>query len=343
MEIGNLISKYDSQNQFEVLINSYKQIENTWKNKIELESKLSENLNNIIVCGMGGSAISGDLLADFLGNEIQIPIIVNRDYTLPEFANDKSIVIISSYSGNTEETLSCFDEAIEKKCKIIAISTSGQVKELAKQNKIPWVMLEKGFQPRYALGTSFFTLIRILQELKLIPSQDKIVKEIIAVWKKSGTEYSNNKNEAIKYAEELIGFIPVIYSSEEFRSVAYRLKCQFNENSKLHAFHNTIPELNHNEIIGWETVLEKQFNAKLLFILDEEYHPQVMRRFEITKDLIQKKGIEIIALKSNEKNVKVRIMDLIYLGDWITFYLAVLRGYDPSEIDYINYLKEHLT
>ena len=141
----------------------------------------------------------------------------------------------------------------------------------------------------------------------------------------------------------MIGFIPVIYSSEEFRSVAYRLKCQFNENSKLHAFHNTIPELNHNEIIGWETVLEKQLNAKLLFILDEEYHPQIMRRFEITKDLIQKKGVEIIVLKSNEKNIKVRIMDLIYLCDWITFYLAVLRGYDPSEINYINYLKEHLT
>ena len=343
MNIEKLISKYDTKNQFDVLINSYKQIENAWKNKIELESKLSKNLNNIIICGMGGSAISGDLLTSYLKHEPKFPLLVNRGYELPEFANDKSIVIISSYSGNTEETLSCFDKAIGKKCKIVALSTGGQVKDFAQQNKIPWVMLEKGFQPRYALGTSFFTLIKIMQELKLIPSQDKVVEEIITVWKKNGTEYSNNKNEALRYAEELIGYIPVIYSSEEFRSVAYRLKCQFNENSKLHAFHNTIPELNHNEIIGWETVLEKQFNAKLLFILDEEYHPQVMRRFEITKDLIQKKGIGIIALKSNEKNVKVRIMDLIYLGDWITFYLAVLRGYNPSEIDYINYLKEHLT
>jgi glucose/mannose-6-phosphate isomerase len=122
-------------------------------------------------------------------------------------------------------------------------------------------------------------------------------------------------------------------------AVGYRLKCQFNENSKLHAFHNVIPELNHNEIIGWESFLEKQFNAKLILILDKIYHPQIKKRFEITSSLIS--GDKII-LDSSETDFKLRIMDLIYLGDWITYYLALLREYDPTEIENINILKEKL-
>ena len=162
------------------------------------------------------------------------------------------------------------------------------------------------------------------------------------LWKNKGIEYSGEENIALKLAEELAGFIPLIYSSAKFEAIGYRLKCQFNENSKLHAFNNVIPELNHNEIIGWETFQEKQLNAKLITIVDNDYHPQILNRFELTKELAQKSGVEIIVLKSSEKNIKVRIMDLIFLGDWITYYLAVLRGFDPSEIDYIQELKQRL-
>jgi glucose/mannose-6-phosphate isomerase len=342
MEIKKLIKKHDTQNQFKVLIESYRQIENAWENKVDIDSSYTKNINKIVVAGMGGSAISADLLKPFLLDELQIPLFVNRDYVLPKFADEKTLMIISSYSGNTEETISCFKEAVKKGCKIITVSTGGWIKKFAKENGFPCINLKEGFQPRFALGVSFFTLLKILQSVELIPSQDKVVNEITLLWKNKGIEYSGEENIAIKYAEELIGFIPLIYSSAYFEAISYRLKSQFNENSKLHAFSNVIPELNHNEIIGWETFQEKQLKAKLINILDTDYHPQIMKRFELTEELAQKSGVEIIVLKSNEINIKVRIMDLIFLGDWITYYLAVLRGFDPSEIDYIHELKQRL-
>ena len=342
MEIKKLIEKHDTQNQFKVLIESFRQIEYAWENKLDIGSSHVKNINNIVIAGMGGSAISADLLKPFLKDELQIPLFVNRDYVLPKFADEKTVVIISSYSGNTEESISCFKEAVKKGCKIIAVSTGGWIKNFADDNNVPCINLKEGFQPRFALGVSFFTLLKILQSVNLIPSQDEVVNAITLLWKKKGIEYSGEENIALKHAEELVGFIPLIYSSANFEAIGYRLKCQFNENSKLHAFNNVIPELNHNEIIGWETYQDKQLNAKLITIVDIDYHPQILNRFELTKELAQRSGVEIIVLKSNEENIKVRIMDLIFLGDWITYYLAVLRGFDPSEIDYIHELKQRL-
>ena len=190
------------------------------------------------------------------------------------------------------------------------------------------------------MGLSFFSLLKILQELSIISSQDSIVTKIISLWKEKGIQLSNEPNKAIDIARELIGFIPVIYTAADVTSaIGYRIKCQFNENSKLHAFHNVIPELNHNEIIGWESFQDKQFNAKLILILDKIYHPQIKKRFDITTSLIP---CEKIFIESNEEDFKLRLMDLIYLGDWISYYLALFRGFDPTEIENINILKEKL-
>ncbi len=340
MKIKEYVSKYDPQNQFDVLVNTYKQIESAWTNKIEAGQLKGKSFNSIVVTGLGGSAISGDLMANFLGDELKIPFVVNRNYHVPAFANENTLLIVSSYSGNTEETISVFKEGLEKKCSIICSTTGGKIGKIAADNKIPVVNVMPGFQPRYSLGLSFFTLLKILQELNIIPSQEKVVNKITALWKRQGIQYSKEENKALDYARELTGFIPVIYSAVDVTSaVGYRLKCQFNENSKLHAFHNVIPELNHNEIIGWESFLEKQFNTKLIMIRDKSYHPQITKRFEISSSLIH---CEKIYLESSEEEFKLRLMDLIYLGDWITYYLALVRGYDPSEIENINILKEKL-
>lgn len=343
MNINTLIKKYDSQDQFKVLIESYKQVTNAWNAKIDLVSELADNIDNIVVAGMGGSAISAELLKTFLHDELTKPFIVSRDYTLPGFANERTLVIISSYSGNTEETISCFKDALERKCKIVSLSTGGWTHDFAKNNHLTWLNLERGFQPRFAFGTSFFSLLKIFQALRFISDQENIVAKITELWKIKGGEYSQQKNISLTYAEQLIGFIPIIYSSARFESIGYRLKCQFNENSKLHAFNNVYPELNHNEIIGWETFSDKEFKAKVISIVDDSYHPQVLKRIEITNELASKSGVEIISLKSNEENIKVRIMDLIYLGDWITYYLSILRTHDPSEIDYIHEMKQRLS
>src|SRR3989304_3264557 len=222
MNVSALIKKYDTQNQFQVLIDSCKQIENAWENKFELDPLLERELNNIIICGMGGSAISADLLKCFLGEELQLPLFVNRDYSLPAFANKRTLVIISSYSGNTEETISCFKEAVEKKCNVAAVSTGGRIKDYAIEKKIPRINLEEGYQPRFALGASFSTLLKILQSINLIPNQNGVIGNIVSLWKTKGIEYSKEKNSALRIAEDLIGFIPIIYSSVSFEPVAYR-------------------------------------------------------------------------------------------------------------------------
>jgi glucose/mannose-6-phosphate isomerase len=340
--LKNFISKYDLQNQFNVLRETHAQIDDAWRNKINVTRIDSRNISAVLICGLGGSAINGDLLSDFLSDETKIPIIVNRNYDLPKFVNKNWLIIISSYSGNTEEAVSCFEQALELNANIVTLSSGGKVEDIAKHNSIQHIKLKSGFQPRYALGLSFFTLLKIFQELNLINKQDKTVEAISRLWKKKGEEYSKENNLALEIAKKMVGFIPVIYSSEMLSSTGYRFKCQLNENSKLHAFHHVIPEMNHNEIIGWETQKEKQFNSKIIILHDIDYHPQIKKRYFIFSELVASKGVEVIKLSSRGKIFKVRIMDLIYLGDWISFYLALLRGKDPSEIDFIHEMKKRL-
>ena len=342
MQIKDFIQKYDTQNQFKVLRETYKQAADVWNNKINL-SKLKKNkFSSIVFCGLGGSAISGDLLCDYLSGELEIPILVTRGYNLPKFVNENTLVIISSYSGNTEETISCFEQALKKNSKIVVITSGGKIGAIAEANSMPIVNIQGGFQPRYALGLSFFSLLKIMQELG-IASEENRAKKIIDLWQKRGDEYAEDHNKAFQIAQQIVGFIPVIYSSEFLSSTGYRLKCQLNENSKLHAFHNTLPEMNHNEIIGWESYKEKQFHSKVIYLIDKEYHPQNKKRFETLKEMLAEQNIEVLTISSDEENKKVRIMDLIFFVDWISFYVSVLRGFDPSEIDFIHRMKQRLT
>ena len=341
MKIKEFIEKYDTQNQFEVLKNSYKQVINAWNNKIDLSNLKKNKYSTIVYCGLGGSSISGDLLVDYLSGELSIPFIVVRGYDLPAGVNKDTLIIISSYSGNTEETISCFNQALKKNCKIVAITSGGKVEQEAIKYKIPLIKIESGFQPRYALYLGFFSLLKLMQEIGFV-NEDQLVKKIIDLLSKRGEELSKENSRAVYIAEQLIGFIPVIYSAGFLSSAAYRFKCQINENSKLHAFHHILPEMNHNEIIGYESYKEKQLNAKVIYLLDKDYLPQLLKRFNILKELLSNQKLDILSLESSENDKKVRIMDLIFLCDWISFYAAVLRGYDPSEIDFILEMKKRL-
>lgn len=344
MKISEIIQKYDTQNQFQVLKETYKQIEFTILNSYPDFGFKKDQINKIIVSGLGGSAISGDLLKNFLKDELTVPVIVNRNYFLPSFADEKTLLIASSYSGNTEETLASFSEAVKKECRIICISTGGKIEKLAEEHSVPFIRLEKGFQPRYALGLSFFTLLKVFEKLELINPQKEITETILNLWRRKADEYSTEENIAVTTAQQLLGFIPVIYSASDYtNAVGYRFKSQINENSKLHAFHHEFPEMNHNEIIGWESHQQKTLHTKVIYILDETYHPQIRKRFQIVSEFIKKADVEIISLESREKDFKARIMDLIFLVDWISFYLGVIRGFDPNEIEYINLLKERLS
>jgi len=343
MTIKDLVKKYDPELQFDVLKNSYKQIEYTLTNKYDLNKIDPTKVRNIVLTGLGGSAISGDVFLNYSHNELKVPFIVNRNYFMPSFVNENTLVIASSYSGNTEETIAATKHALEKGAQILCITTGGKLEELALQNDLAIVFLQKGFQPRYALWINISTLIKSLQNLKFIPNQNNIIEEIKSLLEEKAVEFSEENNRTYKIAESLIGFIPVVYSADNFTSgVGNRLKEQFNENSKIHSFHNVLPEMNHNEIIGWETFSPNLLNAKIIQLKDVNYHPRVKKRFDIVSGLMQKAGCEVLTLESNENDFKVRLFDLIYTGDWISYYLAILRGKDPSEIDNINYLKQEL-
>ncbi len=193
------------------------------------------------------------------------------------------------------------------------------------------------------MGLSFFSLLKVVNKLKVAEVKPSLVNSIIKLYKDKAKVFSKEKNIALNYAEQLIGYIPVIYSAEGYTSsIGYRLKCQFNENSKLSAFQNILPEMNHNEIVGWESLNENQIKVKVINILDKEYPAQIKKRFKITSEIISENKTGIINLESEEKSFKVRLMDLIYLSDWITYYTGVLRGYDPAEIKNIDHLKNRL-
>jgi glucose/mannose-6-phosphate isomerase len=343
MTIKELVEKYDKENQFDVISNSHLQIINTWETPFETGNIDVSRIRNIVVSGLGGSAIGGDLIADFTNGELSIPYSVNRNYGLPEFVDENSLVIASSYSGNTEETLSAAEEAVKRGSQIVAVTTGGKLEEFVKENNIPIFVMKGGLQPRYALYSNFFALLKVLQILELVGNQNEIVASITKLIERKGNEYSFENSSPYNLAEEIAGSIPIIYGVSGVTStLAVRLKGEFNENSKLHAFYNFLPEMNHNEIIGWETFDEAQLRAKAIFFKDKSYHPQIQKRVEISKGLIQKAGAEIIELESNEKELKVRLFDLVYLGDWISYYLALIRKQDPTEIDNIIFLKENL-
>ncbi len=343
MQIEQYISKYDPDNLFAVLKNSFQQIEFAWNGEFDLTALKNSRIDNIIVTGLGGSAIAGNFAQNFLKDDLKIPLSVNRNYLLPAYANENTLLIASSYSGETEETISALEDAIKRNCKVICITTGGTIGKIAAANHFPAIPLQKGFQPRFAFGVSFFTLLNILQTIGLIPDQSGIVKKIIALWKKRGEEFSTESNNAFVTAEKILGKIPVILSAADYTdSVGVRLKGEFNENSKLAAFHNSLPEQNHNEIVPWEYHNEQLFPAITIEILDEEYHPRIQKRFEIIAGLIKKSGCEIISLSSSEATFKERLCDILYYGDWISYYVAVFRKFDPKEINFIHFLKAEL-
>ncbi len=342
MNLQEMISKLDTANQFKVLSDSYQQIEYAWGNDFDLSSIDSSKVKNIVLTGLGGSAIGGELLQNYLRSELNYPYTVNRNYELPIYANENTLVIASSYSGNTEETISVLKEAIQKKCQIVCVSTGGKIEEIAKANNIPFGKLLKGYQPRFALWINFFTLLKTVHALKLVPSQTDAVNQAIDLLKRKAVELSKPAGKAVEIAEKLLGFVPLVYAVSDYTSVVgTRWKGQFNENAKQHAFFGYLPELNHNEILGWEGY-KTQMNFKLINILDEDYHLQVKKRYDLTSEMVRKAGAEIIDVVSHEANAKLRLIDMIYLGDWTTYYYAVMRGFDPTSIDSINYLKAHL-
>lgn len=340
--------KLDSLNMFKVLKDFHLQIEDAVavSNSFNLDNFNAGGITNIVVSGLGGSAIGGDYARSYLQYDLKIPMIVNRGYCLPEFCNENTLVIISSYSGNTEETVSALNEALEKKCRIICITTGGKIGETADKQNLPCIKVPEGYQPRCAIGYSFFIVLKTLSALRFITDRTDEIDAVVKLIKELSPVYSNPNspnNTPMHIAKAVKGKLPVIYSSSDvLDTVNLRWRGQFSENSKILAYGNGYPEMNHNELVGWRLNKDIIKNIIVIYLRDEEDHKRVSLRMDITSKIIEEYANEVITLNGIGKSKLERIFELTYIGDWATFYLALLYGEDPNEIDVLHELKEEL-
>lgn len=339
----NPYKNYDSGDMFNVLKNYHKQVKESSEKKIEVDRTNYTKIEKIILTGLGGSAISGDIFHTLFQDQLSIPFIVNRNYNLPKFADEKTLVIACSYSGNTEETLSSFDEALTKNCEIVTISSGGILKEKALANNLIHLEVQSGYQPRCAIGLMLTTLIKFFEESGFIFFENGFYENIIQMLQEKSDEYSSENGAPYEMALKLIGKFPVIHSTELLQSINVRFRSQLAENSKVLSYSGIIPELNHNEIIAWEKYDEKFLPAILIQIIDEDDHPRNKLRFDITRKILSESKVEILQLQSKQPEFYLRVFDLIYYVDWVSYFLAVIRKVDPTPIKNINALKEALS
>lgn len=309
---------------------------------IKIDKVYKKKYSNIIFAGLGGSAIGADLIKNFIENEIKIPISVNRNYTLPNFVNKDSLVFIVSYSGNTEETLSSYKDALKRGGKIIVITSGGKLETLAIKNKHILISIPKGYPPRCALGYSFIPALISLCKLGLIKDKRKEIQKASNFLKSISKKLNPNmkNNIAKKIAERIKGKIPVIYASENLSSVATRWRGQFEENSKNLASSAIFPEMNHNEIVGWENPKKPLRNVIALILSDKGEHPRIKKRMDITESLLSKEKFNILRIEAIGNSLLERILYLIYLGDFVSLYLALMNGVDPAPVKRIDTLKK---
>ncbi len=300
---------------------------------------------SLVVTGLGGSAIGGDLLRTYLAGEIGIPFIVNRHYFLPEFVDRSTLVLVSSYSGNTEETIAAHMDAIKRKAQIVCISSNGKTAAIAARHRHPLVTIPRGYPPRAALGYSFFAPLVLLARMHLIRSKERDILETLELLKKKSVLYSSpgSRNRALQIARRLHGTLPVIYSSaDRFDVVNLRWRGQFAENAKMLAFGNVLPEMNHNEIVGWNVPKRLMRQMAVVFLRDRDDHRRVDVRMDITSGIVKTYAREVIEVRSEGSSLLARMFSLIYLGDWISFYLAMLNRIDPTPVKVIDLLKNKL-
>lgn len=295
-------------------------------------------ITNVVICGMGGSGIGGTIASQIIYNSCQLPIICCKSYQLPAFANKNTLVITSSYSGNTEETISCIQQAGTKGCEVVVLTSGGVLLDIAKQKGYNFIKIPSGQPPRSAFGYSFPQLFFILKHYGVIESNYE--SEFLA----SATLIEKNQKEIIKEAEkiahQLKGKIPVIYAETFYSGVAVRFRQQLNENSKTLCWHHAIPEMNHNELVGWD--INYPFIAPV-FLIGGDESDRNNYRIDINKEIIAPQVEEIITIKSKGQNRIERTLYLINICDWVSLILAELNDADPELIKNIVFLKSKLS
>jgi glucose/mannose-6-phosphate isomerase len=301
---------------------------------------------NIIIAGMGGSAIGGELLKDWTRDKATMPIDVSRAYSLPNYADEKSLVFIVSYSGETEESLSAFLDGVKRKCRIFCISSGGSLLEFAEKLNVPYLRVPSGMPPRAALPYLFVPILMSLEKLNLIlgvsTSLDEATTILHEVSGENSPEKPTENNFSKTLASKIGETVPVVYGFGIYRGVAQRFKQQFNENCKIPSKWEFFTELNHNEIVGWEESGKLAENFSTIFIRDKSEPSEIRSRIETTQTLMLSASSNMFEVWSQGKSALAKMLSTILIGDFTSVYLAILRKVDPTPVRTIALLKDRM-
>ena len=337
------LKKYDPGNMLAAITrlpqNARKAIKDAEKLKLKTRKK---GYKGLVVAGMGGSAVGGLLLKDWLRDTCSIPIEVSRSHTLPAWANKDTLVYAVSYSGDTEETLNQYTEAVEAGCPTICFSSGGKLEQSASLHKTPWLKYPKGYQPRAAIAHQFFSLATVTKRLGLIRYETwSEVDEAINALQDLSAEMSpttpSASNPGKRLAESIHGYIPFIYGPEDLATVAYRYSTQFNENSKSPAAHGFFPEAFHNSVMSSEAPRELLSRCCAVVMRSPSDASKKTERF--TELLAQSYG-RVVKVEVKGEGKLSRILSALYIGDFASAYLGILYGHDPGSTKSIEYLKQ---
>lgn len=299
---------------------------------------LDNDTTHIYVAGLGGSGIGADFVSSFIADECRLPFLVRKGYSVPAFVGPKTLAIASSYSGNTEETLIAYDKIKNQGARMICVASGGKVIDYAKRDGFDYVQLPANSpSPRACLGYSLTVQLWILHKLGLISTAP--LNGIDGAINLIRKETEAIKEEARVIADALFNKIPVIYSEDRIEPVAVRFRQQINENSKALCWHHVIPEMNHNELVGWT---ENHPELTVVYFRNDDDYSRNSLRMDINQSIISKYAGSILNVHSKGNNIVERSLYLVHLGDWVSWYLAQLRGADALEVNVINYLKGEL-
>ncbi len=299
------------------------------------------DIRNVVIAGMGGSGIGANLIESLTFGRVPIPITVCKSYNIPQFVSPHTLFIACSYSGNTEETIAALNKALLKRAHVIAIASGGKLLEIAREYNLFYIQLPAGSDsPRAMLAYNMIALLSVLYHTNLIGSTFFKETENAIQFLDRGEKGIQNEAELI--ARKLKGKLPVIYCDNRLYAMALRFQQQLNENAKQLAHINTFPEMNHNELVGWQFPETLMPMLQVIYMYSDHDHERVEKRMEICRDLFEKKSNPIIDMVGEGASLLEQYYYLIHLTDWVSFYLAKENGVEPDPIESINYLKGEL-
>jgi glucose/mannose-6-phosphate isomerase len=297
-----------------------------------------ENISNVVITGLGGSGIGGTIVSELTNENCPVPVVVNKDYFLPSFVNQSTLVIVSSYSGNTEETLQAMEMALEKKAIIVAITSGGKVLELAKQHQLEFIQIPGGNPPRSSIGYCLAQLIKVFVVNGLAnPS-------LMIDFNNSITLLEKEQSEIITHSRHIAGLLynkfPILYSLGSCEGTVVRFRQQINENGKILCGHHSFPEMNHNELVGWTTHNE---NIAVVTFRTSFDYKRTVKRYEFCKPIFEQYACSVTDIFAKGHSKLEQFFYLIHIGDFISCDIADLRGIDPVEVNVIDKLKKELS